>query len=83
MSTLCRENAIHAQREADEAAWKVDVMEQLKAINQAVSNDTKNGNALRVDMGSCIHSGGAVIPAVDRAWPNADNGAALKACVGQ
>ncbi|MFA9286976.1 hypothetical protein ACCQ08_19475 [Comamonas sp. SY3] len=48
MSTLCRENAIHAHREADKAAWKAEVLEQLKTISQAVIGVTENGNAMKV-----------------------------------
>ena len=48
MSTLCRENAIHAHREADEAAWKAEVLEQLKAMNATLTSVTEGGNAMRV-----------------------------------
>lgn len=61
MSTLCRENAIHAQREADKAAWKAEVLEQLKTISQAVIGVTKNGNAMSVDAIAAIHTGSGVI----------------------
>lgn len=43
---LCE--ALKASQHASDAAWKAEVLEQLKTIRQAVISVTNNGNAMRV-----------------------------------
>ena len=41
-------HALKASQHASDAAWKAEVLEQLKTISRAVISVTENGNAMRV-----------------------------------
>ena len=47
-SNLSLLNALKASQHACDAAWRAEVLEQLKALNAIVVNVTEGGNAMRV-----------------------------------